>query len=270
MVNSDQENNILCRSLRLDTDQAAAADKLRPGFAKELADFGNFIYLVHNELKKKREDASASLKGPAVIGSRKARNYIKCQNFMLQRHIHRLERFDREVTRRVQQVLGNSIGDMTLVPESPLVMDDDVDGNPDAIQRAPSFDMERTSSSSLHSGDSSIASGTSMTSSSATAAESEGNAVEQLHADLIKMKRRAKHILDVSNQYLGSFLETTTDSNWGGDVDSRPMSPEEERHKRNSLDDMASVKMTMESFVEHTKVLMKSYTNKHSKKRRTM
>ena len=162
------------------------------------------------------------------------------------------------------------LGDMTLVPESPLVMDDDVDGNPDAIQRAPPFDMERTSSSSLHSGDSSIASGTSMTSSSATAVECEGNAVEQLHADLIKMKRRAKHILDVSNQYLGSFLETTTDSNCGGEEDCRPLSPEEERYKRNSLDDMASVKMTMESFVEHTKVLMKSYTNKHSKKRRTM
>ena len=67
MVNSDQENNILCRSLRLDTDQAAAADKLRPGFAKDLADFGNFLYLVHNELKKKKEDASASLKAPLSL-----------------------------------------------------------------------------------------------------------------------------------------------------------------------------------------------------------
>ena len=67
-------------------------DEVRAGFTKDLTDFGLFLSLVHKELLKKREMATETLL-PEAGSSYRAKTYIKGQNFMLQRHIRRLERY---------------------------------------------------------------------------------------------------------------------------------------------------------------------------------
>ena len=79
--------------------------------------------------------------------------------------------------------------------------------------------------------------------------------VAQLQADIVKMKRRTKHILDVSDQYM---------------VDVDASSQENSIEDRSGRDETKSVRMTVESCMQHLKVLMKSYTKKHSRKRHSI
>jgi len=261
---SKATSELKCQALMENHSYAfnSGLDEVRAGFTKDLTDFGLFLSLVHKELLKKREMATETLL-PEAGSSYRAKTYIKGQNFMLQRHIRRLERYDREIARRVES-LSTSL-EPAILPASmtsPVSEIDDVDGNPDAIREAPvdcdSSSLDR-SSSTCSSPDSSLSSSTANSSLSSDPAR---KTVNQLHADMVKMKRRCKRILDVSDQYLAN-VSTSEDPTL---EKVPPKSPEQSAQEAQTIEGYKSFKMAAESLGEHLMVLVKSYTKKHSKR----
>ena len=229
-------------------EHVSAMDDIKPGILKEVNDFNAFLSLTLQDLKEKREQMTAqTAPNPSL------KRYIKCQNFMIRKHIQRLEKFDREVAKRL-----STLSATFQRPSSPVLSEtDDVDapgtaesfretavdcGDPD-LSPTPTMDCSMSSSSSSSSNDSA----------KELSVESERQ-LRQLEGDLAKMKRRCKHIMDVTDRYVGAIPQND-------DLKGRSVSPEmTEDHEP---DDFKAVRLTLESCADHMKVLLKTYTKRH-------
>jgi len=270
-----------CESFLKD-EVALALEESKPGFVESLKAFSLFLSLALQDLAAKKAMAFEKAENN---DSAKVRNYIKCQCYMLQKHISRLDKFDREVTERLNKIdtfdfqrpLSPAI--QTPPPPSALlkaaVEIDEVDGS-SCSGKAPgspfdfslhddSIDVRERSVSSASSQDSQALSlpesdVTDKTiSDDVTSTDNKQRRILcQLEADMIKMKRRCKHILDVTDRYLGPLAAVQSA---GGCGLAEKSSSDESAEK---FEDFKAFRLTCESLGDHLKVLLKTYTNKNS------
>ena len=75
----------------------------KPNFVSSLNEFINFLKLTLDDLKAKQQTLKAQKK--ILTQNRTAKNYLKCQIYMLKKHIQRLDGFNAEVEARLNSVL---------------------------------------------------------------------------------------------------------------------------------------------------------------------
>lgn len=251
-----------CESFLNDQEVVLALEDTKPGFVDSLKAFSHFLSLALDDLTLKKEMASSK----TDIESAPVRNYIRCQCFMLQKHIHRLERFDREVTERLNKMDAIEFER----PLSPVITsDDEVDGGKamfdsfSSDSSGPVRDRSVSSASSQDSCQTNISEASHISADDICKPRKE---LSQLEADMIKMKRRCKHMLDVADRYIGpletcvSMSESEVSS--GSPVNSHSI--EDKNSPSEKFEDFKAFRLTCESFGDHLKVLIKTYTNKHS------
>jgi hypothetical protein len=77
--------------------------KSRPNFSRTYSDFQVFLDVTKADLQTKKEaleNERSALKSSKGLASRRIRNYLSCQLFMLRKHSSRLEKFEREISSR--------------------------------------------------------------------------------------------------------------------------------------------------------------------------
>ena len=77
--------------------------KGRPKFVLAISDFNSFLEVTKSDLEAKKEALEAerrSLKSSKSLSSRRIRNYLSCQLFMLRKHFSRIEKFEHEIANR--------------------------------------------------------------------------------------------------------------------------------------------------------------------------
>ena len=77
--------------------------KSRPNFSRAYSDFQAFLKVTKADLQSKSdalESERQQLKSCKGLASRRVRNYLSCQMFMLKKHAARLEIFEHEIANR--------------------------------------------------------------------------------------------------------------------------------------------------------------------------
>merc|ERR1719447_2190792 len=78
----------------------------RPNFAKALKDFETFLTATQDDLQRKFRVLNEQRSNRKT--SRNVKTYLSLQNFLLQKHVHRLKEFQNEILTRVSLILANS------------------------------------------------------------------------------------------------------------------------------------------------------------------
>lgn len=78
----------------------------RPNFAKALKDFETFLTATQDDLQRKFRILNEQRSNRKT--SRNVKTYLTLQNFLLQKHVHRLNEFQTEILRRVSLIFANS------------------------------------------------------------------------------------------------------------------------------------------------------------------
>jgi len=249
-----------CESFLKDQEVVLALEEAKPGFVDSLKAFSHFLSLALDDLTLKKEMASSRIE----IESAQVRNYIRCQRYMLQKHISRLEKFDREVTQRLNKMDAVEF-ERPLSPEV-VVSDDEVDGkamfesfNSDSL--SPVRDRSVSSVSSQDSCQTTMSEASHVSFDDSCLPR---KVLSQLEADMIKMKRRCKHMLDVADRYIGPLESSISESETSCDSPQNPSSVEDKNSPSEKFEDFKAFRLTCESFGDHLKVLIKTYTNRHS------
>lgn len=77
--------------------------KERPHFVRAVSDFQKFLEVTKSDLGSKKdglETERQALKSSRSLASRRIRNYLSCQIFMLRKHSSRIEKFEVEIFNR--------------------------------------------------------------------------------------------------------------------------------------------------------------------------
>jgi len=270
--------------------------RLHPEFVQHYADFATLVDKSLSDLSDKGnrlEQFRESFKAGKGFSNRRNRNYVSCQIFMLQRHSSRLGDFLSEVHGRLFKILGPSgVPRPKWLPDVDVAAGGAKRGlfkggkalslpeiRVDAHFRVavPNVERTRPSRSSLSS-ESSLSSaasaGESEDSFNASRTEERDDALPEdpppqsvldgksekllkLMADIEKMKRRCKHILDVTDK----FCILTPESLSVNEVDGSEISAARKSPAEPSPN---LVKVTLESIGSHLAVFTKTYTSRHS------
>lgn len=78
----------------------------RPNFAKALKDFETFLIATQEDLQRKYRVLNEQKHNRKT--SRNVRTYLSLQNYLLQKHLHRLNEFQTEISARVSLIFANS------------------------------------------------------------------------------------------------------------------------------------------------------------------
>ena len=285
-------------------------DKLHPGFAKSHRDFSHFLNLTVEDLQGKM--VSITTQSRMLKNKRKLRHYLNCQKFMLHKHLRRLQKFNQEISDRIVSQGKH----LEVIPSSPIPSGSGDPANeecerlktPDEFRNieeefreaaidCAGLEVSRPSTSSAESFSDQSFDSSSTTDVTMDGGTRETSTIRQLELDMSKMKRRCKHILDVTDRYC--VLNSETDLHLKIDdfnksildqEKSPPLSPwtnkspstdevdggrDKEVSKSDSclnpqklpssIDSQGAVKLTMESICNHLLVIMKTYTKKHSR-----
>ncbi len=77
----------------------------RPNLAKALKDFETFLIATQDDLQRKLRVLNEQRHNRKI--SRNVRTYLSLQNFLLQKHLHRLHEFHTEISARVALIFAN-------------------------------------------------------------------------------------------------------------------------------------------------------------------
>ena len=77
----------------------------RPNFAKALHDFETFLIATQEDLQRKFRVLDEQRHNRKI--SRNVRTYLSLQNYLLQKHLHRLHEFHTEIATRVALIFAN-------------------------------------------------------------------------------------------------------------------------------------------------------------------
>ena len=80
----------------------------RPNFAKALKDFETFLTATQDDLQRKFRVLNEQRSNRKT--SRNVKTYLSLQNFLLQKHVHRLKEFQNEILTRVSLILAANSG----------------------------------------------------------------------------------------------------------------------------------------------------------------
>jgi len=80
----------------------------RPNFAKALKDFETFLTATQDDLQRKFRVLNEQRSNRKT--SRNVKTYLSLQNFLLQKHVHRLKEFQNEIRTRVSLILAANSG----------------------------------------------------------------------------------------------------------------------------------------------------------------
>lgn len=78
----------------------------RPNFAKALKDFETFLIATQDDLQRKFTVLNEQRANRKT--SRNVRTYLSLQNYLLQKHLHRLSEFQMEISARVSLIFAKS------------------------------------------------------------------------------------------------------------------------------------------------------------------
>lgn len=78
----------------------------RPNFAKALKDFETFLIATQEDLQRKFRVLNEQKHNRKT--SRNVRTYLSLQNYLLQKHLHRLNEFQTEISARVSLIFASS------------------------------------------------------------------------------------------------------------------------------------------------------------------
>lgn len=262
--------------------------RARPNFTKALHEFQTFLKATLKDLQVKHQSL-LSLRN-ANKTNRNVKTYLSCQIYLLRKHLRRLEEFDMEICSRLKSLLDStttnagdqqqeteiSFGKLTLQDR-----DEYLKVNVNAILKVDSKSGLKESLDdsigSRRSKNDSIGSNSSDSSSSCSSSPCPplqgpaDNQLLQILADINKMKRRCKHILDVTDKYcvLGSNPASSS-----GSLDEYYLAGDSSCDSSYSADSSSSLpspvvpgnmfKTTLESVGSHLAVIAKTYTKRHS------
>lgn len=237
--------------------------KAHPNFAQAYSEFKSFLKAAEEDLKMKSDSLRFQRKS-IVQGHRGIKHYLDCQIFMLSRHSRRLEQFSSETNLRLSLICERY---KNMQEQEEEKTDDSLNGScSDNSSSGGGISIVGTADKGLVNCD-----------------------LLQLLADMGKMKRRCKHILDVTDRYcvltpedlrmkeaaaaatpvaspsmnLDSVGDEDPDDimNRVAEDNKMPSSPHA-GHLLPSQITQNIVKSTFESFGNHLAVIAKTYTRK--------